>query len=104
MQLGNFRVRRRLLIAGDALVKRFRNLLPVSRALQVVLVRGTAHKRNLGKNGGHGCSRQHGKSGVLDAPVANVWAVRRQGGVKRTLHRCGETLRLLDFFVQSSSR
>ena len=48
LQLGDFRVRRRLLVASNALVKRLGDLLAVGCALQVALVRGTAHKRNLG--------------------------------------------------------
>ena len=85
---------------GDALVERFCDLLAVTGGLQVVLVRGTAHKRYLGKNGGHGRAGQHDKGRVLDATVANARAIRGQGGVKRMLDARRKTLRFLDFFVQ----
>src|ERR1700693_1377528 len=104
LQLGDFRAWGRLLVASDAFVERFRDLLAVGRTLQVAFVLRTTHKRNLGKNGGDGCAGQHRKSRVLDTPVANVRAARGQGGVERSLNTCRETARLLYFFMQPSGR
>src|SRR5208282_1808984 len=104
LQLRHFRARRRLLVAGDALVQSFRNLLTITRALQIAFVGGAADKGNLGKNRWHGSPSEDDECGILDSTITDVGATCGQGGIKRTLDACRQPARLLDLFVQATGR
>src|ERR1039457_1373982 len=91
-------------VPRNAFVQRFRDLLAVAVAAELLLVGGTADERDFRQNSGHGAFGEDDESGFFNATIAQAGVLHGECAVERALDAGRQPPRLLNTLLAARRR